>query len=134
LKLPLADSLTRKSLALELAINAYNQTADYQVEQYTSAATYHVGDLYQHFARALMKSQRPPDLNALELEQYNILLEEQTYPFEDKAIAMHEINTRRSYTGNYDPWVQQSFDALVSLLPVRYGKEELVVEVFNEVY
>ena len=73
-----------------------------------------------------MASERPGKLDELALEQYEILLEEQAYPFEEKAIAIHESNTRRSWEGLYDEWVQSSFAALAALSPVRYSKSEKV--------
>jgi hypothetical protein len=59
-----------------------------------------------------------------ELEQYNVMLEEQAYPFEEKAIEIHEINVRRANDGIYDQWVKNSFSALSKLRPVRYAKTE----------
>ena len=63
-------------------------------------------------------------LSADELEQYNVLLEEQAYPFEEKAIEIHEINAHRVSKGIYDQWVKNSFAALSKLRPVRYAKNE----------
>jgi tetratricopeptide (TPR) repeat protein len=63
-------------------------------------------------------------LKKLELEQYNVLLEEQAFPFEEKATEMHALNARRAASGVYDQWVKSSFDALRDLQPVRYGKFE----------
>ena len=53
-----------------------------------------------------------------------MLLEEQAFPFEEKATELHEVNARRAAGGVYDKWVQSSFDALKELRPVRYGKVE----------
>ena len=53
-----------------------------------------------------------------------MLLEEQTFPFEEKAIELHEINARRTVGGIYDNWVRDSFAALGQLRPARYGKVE----------
>ena len=39
-----------------------------------------------------MDSERPKELSKVELEQYNVLLEEQAFPFEEKAIELHEVN------------------------------------------
>ena len=72
----------------------------------------------------MIGSQRPKGLSPDELEQYNVLLEEQAYPFEEKAIEIHEINTRRVSKGIYDQWVKNSFAALSKLRPVRYAKNE----------
>ncbi|KZZ78355.1 hypothetical protein A3767_18630 [Oleiphilus sp. HI0133] len=76
-------------------------------------------------SQGLMNSDRPKGLNELELEQYEILLEEQAFPFEDSAIDIHEQNASRSWNGIYDDWVKESFASLRKLLPGRYDKPEL---------
>ena len=91
----------------------------------TTAATFHIAALYQDFGKALMTSQRPKKLSKAELEQYNVLLEEQAFPFEEKATELHEVNAHRAESGVYDKWVKSSFDALRELRPVRYGKVEV---------
>jgi hypothetical protein len=74
-----------------------------------------------------MTSDRPDNLSELELEQYEILLEEQAFPFEEQAISLHEINMRRSWEGVYDDWVKKSFVELGQLMPARFDKPELEV-------
>jgi hypothetical protein len=95
------------------------------VADVTTAATYRIASVYRDFGKALMASERPKNLSKAELEQYNVLLEEQAYPFEEKATELHEVNAHRAATGVYDKWVQSSFEALRELRPVRYGKTEL---------
>jgi tRNA(Ile2) C34 agmatinyltransferase TiaS len=82
----------------------------------------------------LLESQRPKRLSKDELEQYNIMLEEQAFPFEEKAIELHEINARRVSAGLYDDWVKKSFAALVKLRPVRYAKMEKGEGVINALH
>jgi hypothetical protein len=94
------------------------------VAEVATAAVYRTADLYTDFSQALLKSQRPKGLNAEETEQYNIMLEEQAFPFEEKAIEIHEINAKRTSQGIYDNWVKQSFAALAKLRPARYAKSE----------
>ncbi|MDP3222011.1 MAG: tetratricopeptide repeat protein, partial [Rubrivivax sp.] len=48
----------------------------------------------------------------------------QAFPFEEKAIELHETNARRTTQGLYDPWVKNSLAELAKLKPVRYGKAE----------
>jgi Flp pilus assembly protein TadD len=74
-----------------------------------------------------MSSERPKKLSAEALEQYNALLDEQSFPFEEQAIAIHEINAKRVLDGVYDDSVRASFKALAELKPARYGKTELSV-------
>src|SRR5580658_9710010 len=125
LVIPLKKSLAEKRKAMEAALKAYTQAADYQVAEVTTAATYESAELYRQLGKDLMSSERPSNLSKDELEQYNVLLEEQAFPFEEKAIKLHELNTARAKEGTYDEWVQKSFAALAQLNPGRYGKVEI---------
>ena len=124
LTLPLDKSLKVKKARMEKALAAYKQAADYGIAEVTTAATFGIAEIYHDFSRALLESQRPRELKGEELEQYDILLEEQAYPFEEQAISLHEVNSRRAAQGIYDRWVKASFKALAELLPVRYAKTE----------
>ena len=115
---PLKQSLASKKAAMERALAGYQSAAGYAVTEVTTAATFEMGELYRTLAADLMKSERPANLDAEELEQYDLLLEEQAFPFEEKAIELHETNARRAVTGIYDRWVQSSFGALARLRPV----------------
>jgi outer membrane protein assembly factor BamD (BamD/ComL family) len=121
---PLAKQLKLKKARMEEVLKAYAVATDYGVADVTTAATYHVAALYQDFGKALMTSQRPRKLSKVELEQYNVMLEEQAFPFEEKAFELHEVNAKRASEGIYDQWVKNSFKALGELRPVRYGKVE----------
>jgi tetratricopeptide (TPR) repeat protein len=121
---PLKPSLIAKKKALESAVQAYKEVAGYQVAETTTAATYETAELYRTLAHDLMASERPKKLSADELEQYDTLLEEQAFPFEEQAIAIHELNAKRAPDGVYDESVRRSFDALAQLKPARYGKSE----------
>lgn len=121
---PLAKQLKLKKAKMEEALRAYALASEAGVAEVTTAATFHTGALYQDFGKALITSARPKKLNKAELEQYNVMLEEQAFPFEEKAIELFEANTRRAASGLYDTWVQRSYAALAQLKPVRYGKTE----------
>jgi len=121
---PLKVQLKLKKAKMEEALKSYGVAAEYGVADVATAATYQIAELYHDFGRALLASQRPKGLSTDELEQYNVMLEEQAYPFEEKAIEFHELNARRSANGIYDQWVRSSYVALSELRPVRYGKSE----------
>lgn len=131
---PLKVSLAKKKAALNTALDAYNQTLAYQIEEFTTSANFSIADIYHQLAKDLMASSKPKNLNALELEQYDLLLEEQAYPFEEQAIDIHQTNAQRSWQGTYDAWVQKSFGALESLLPGRYNKHEKSSEGGDEIF
>ena len=122
---PLQRQLKLKKTKMEESLKAYEVAASYGVADVTTAATYRIASVYRDFGKALMASERPKNLSKAELEQYNVLLEEQAFPFEEKATELHEVNARRAASGVYDKWVQSSFEALKELRPVRYGKTEL---------
>jgi len=121
---PLKQALAAKKAAMEAAVQAYKQVAAYQVAETTTAATYETAELYRTLARDLISSERPKKLSADELEQYDSLLEEQAFPFEEQSIAIHELNAQRTSEGVYDDSVRQSLAALAQLKPARYGKIE----------
>ena len=122
---PLKNSLAAKKTAMETAVQAYTTAADYAVAEVTTAATFELAELYRRLGKDLLESEQPAGLDADALEQYVTLLEEQAYPFEEKAIEVHAINAARTGSGVYDEWVRKSFTALAGLLPARYGKTEI---------
>lgn len=124
LNLPLQTSLKKKKVVLKKALQAYTETADYGVQEFATQANYNIGEIYTRLSQDLLRSQRPKNLSALEQEQYEILLEEQAFPFEEEAIEIHETNAQRSWSGVYDNWVKASFRSLSKLMPGRYDKPE----------
>ncbi len=121
---PLAKQLKLKKARMDEALAAYAAAAEVGVLEVTTAATFATAALYQDFGRALLASQRPKKLSKMDLEQYNVMLEEQAFPFEEKAIELFETNTRRIPSGVFDDAVKRSLVELARLKPVRYGKAE----------
>jgi len=124
LNAPLAANLSRRKQATESAIATLNAAAGYGYADITTAATYEIGSVYRDFGQALMDSERPAKLKGDELEQYNLLLEEQADPFEQKAIEAHRANLQRLGQGVWNDWIQKSATQLVELAPAQYGKNE----------
>ena len=124
LTVPLKKSLKKKKKLMQQSIDAYNKALKYRVEEVTTEATYQIAEIYHSFAEALLESQRPKGLNEEELEEYELLLEEQAYPFEEKAIDIHLANFKRIPTGTYDQPVRDSLKVLGELMPFRYAKAE----------
>ena len=131
---PIKKSLKKKNVAMQKTLAAYQETNDYGVAEFSTLATYRIGEVYRGLSQDLLNSERPDNLDELALEQYDVLLEEQAYPFEEKAIAIHESNARRSWEGLYDQWVRESFAALAQLSPVRYAKTEVSISHSREIF
>jgi tetratricopeptide (TPR) repeat protein len=131
---PLAESMELKKSLMEDVLKVYGDAAAYGIAEVTTAATFRLGEAYQQFSRDLMDSERPRGLDELALEQYELLLEEQTFPFEEKSIELYETNVARAADGVWDEWVQRSFSQLATLMPARYAKAERSENVVTSLY
>ncbi|GMG88087.1 hypothetical protein [Biformimicrobium ophioploci] len=134
LTLPLQKSLKDKKRAMEVAVADNRKVMDSGIQAFATRANFEIAEIYQQLSRDLLDSERPGNLSDLELEQYEILLEEQAYPFEESAIELHQVNALRTAEGVYDEWVKRSLASLRELLPVRYNKQEKALEWSDEVY
>lgn len=121
---PLKRSLKKKKSLMKKVVTSYDNAMKYRVSEITTAATYYIAEIYNDFAGALLQSQRPKKLSIDELDQYNVLLEEQAFPFEEKSIDIHAANAERVKDNIYDKWVKLSIMALSKLNPIRYAKTE----------
>ncbi len=77
-----------------------------------------------NFIVAGKKLKIPRGLYPLELEQYELAIEEQAYPFEEQAIHVHESNLKLISRGVYNVWIEKSLQKLAEFMPARYAKPE----------
>lgn len=122
---PFQRSLQEKQKRMDAAMKAFGSLVDYEVGDVTAAATFYMAEVYYGFNRALMESERPLNLKPADREQYDLQLEETAFPFEEKAIAVHEKNLELIRSGIYNPWIQKSLAKLALLMPARYAKDEI---------
>jgi tetratricopeptide (TPR) repeat protein len=121
---PLEPNLLKKRDLMKEAVQKFSRLMDYEVGEVTAAATFYLAEIYTDFSQSLMTSGRPKGLSALEREQYELAIEEQAYPFEEKAITVHESNLKLISRGVYNEWIEKSLQKLAVLMPVRYAKPE----------
>jgi len=171
---PLEVNLRKKRELMKAATQKFNQLVDYEIGEFTAAATFYLAEIYSHFSRALITSERPVltfdyyrvkpgdtlssiakrydsdvrriarennlnksnfivagkklkiprGLYPLELEQYELAIEEQAYPFEEKAIHVHESNLKLISRDVYNVWIEKSLQKLAEFMPARYDKPE----------
>jgi hypothetical protein len=122
---PIAKTLKAKIDAMDKVLVKYGHALDYQVAEVTTAATFGMAELYRALGADLIASERPKKLDEEALEQYALGLEERAFPYEEKAIQLHQANAKRASEGIYDESVQKSFDVLAKLMPARYAKGEI---------
>jgi tetratricopeptide (TPR) repeat protein len=122
---PLEQNLARKRELMDASLQAFERLISYEVGDVTTAATFHMAEIYANFSRSLLDSERPTDLPATELAAYEDAIEEEAFPFEERAIEVHEANIDVMIAANvYNRWVEQSFARLAELVPGRYAKPE----------
>ncbi len=121
---PFEVNLRKKRELMKTATQKFNQLVDYEIGEITAAATFYLAEIYAHFSKALLESERPEGLGPVEMEQYDLAIEEQAYPFEDKAIKMHEKNLELMSVGIYNEWIDKSLEKLAKFVPARYDKPE----------
>ena len=121
---PFEKSLEKKQARLDEALSRFEALVDYEVAEVTAAATYYIAEIYLDFSQSLMESERPTGLEPGELVDYELVLEEEAYPFEERAIGVHEKNLELLSIGVFNPWIDKSLDQLAALMPGRYAKFE----------
>ena len=122
---PFERSLAEKQARMDAAMAAFEALVDYEVGEVTAAATFYIAEIYYRFSDAIMASERPAGLSEAELMDYEMVLEEEAWPFEEQAIVVHEKNFELLALGVYNDWIQQSLDRLAVMMPGRYAKNEI---------
>jgi hypothetical protein len=125
LRQPFETSLKEKRKRMDATIKAMTGLVDYQIADVTAAATFYMAETYFDFSRALKESERPTDLKGANLEKFEADLDEAAYPFEDKAIKVHEKNMEMLHAGVFNAWTQKSLGRLAEMVPGRYAKNEM---------
>jgi hypothetical protein len=97
----------------------------YEIADVTAAATYYIAETYSDFSRSLVESERPADLPAAQLSEYEAALDEEAFPFEEKSIAFHEKNLEMMRTGKVNAWTEKSLGRLAEMVPGRSAKQEV---------
>src|SRR5438093_297426 len=124
LKQPFETSLQTKQQRMDVTIEALGRLVKYEIGDVTAAATYYMAETYFNFSRSLVESERPADLKPDDLEAYEMNLDDAAFPFEEKAINVHEKNMELLHAGVFNSWTEKSLSRLTELMPGRYAKHE----------
>ncbi len=125
LRQPFEVSLEEKQQHMDVTINAMGQLVEYEIAEVTAAATYYMAETYFDFSRSLMESERPTNLGPAELKAFEMALDEEAFPFEERAIGVHEKNMELLRAGVFNQWTEKSLGRLTELMPGRYAKSEI---------
>jgi hypothetical protein len=122
---PFDKSLQEKQRRMDAAMKSLGALVGYEVGEVTAAATFYMAEVYFGFNRSLIESERPTNLKAADLQDYELALEENAFPFEEKSIGVHEKNLELIRSGIYNAWIEKSLAKLAVLMPARYAKAEM---------
>jgi len=122
---PFDRSLQEKQRGMDAATRSFGALVAYEVGEVTAAATYYMAEIQANFGQSLNESERPARLTGSALQKYEEQLEQEAFPFEEKAIAVHEKNLELMRRGVYNSWTQKSLARLAALKPGRYAKAEI---------
>jgi tetratricopeptide (TPR) repeat protein len=128
---PFEVNLRKKKALMKETTQAFNKLVEYEVGDVTAAATFYLAETYENFSKALTASERPTGLSALEMQDYELAIEDQAYPFEEKAIKIHEKNLELISMGIYNSWIDRSLEKLAKLMPARYDKPEVPSDILT---
>jgi tetratricopeptide (TPR) repeat protein len=124
LRQPFETSLQDKKQRMNATIAALGRLVDYEIDEVTAAATYYMAETYSNFSRSLLESEQPADLKPEDVEAFKNDLDEAAFPFEEKAINVHEKNVELLHAGVFNSWTEKSLGRLAELMPGRYAKHE----------
>jgi TolA-binding protein len=121
---PFEDTLKKKTEDLNGIIKDYSSLAGYKAAEILPEMFFSMGVAIENFRDSILQSERPEGLTKEEMEEYNFLLEEKAYPYDEKAVKMYEecLKVGREYK-LYNELIQNGINRLASLRPALYKRE-----------
>lgn len=133
LRLPIESSISRKNGFLQDAATRYGMAAEYGILEFVSQSNLKLANLYQKFAGELLKAPTPAGLSAADQALYAQVFEQQSEPLQQLAQDYFMANVELAWQGHYTTWIQQSFDAMRQLAPLRFDQTEQVAKYGDEI-
>ena len=116
----LVKTLTKKAELQQACEKAYLDVLKYKAFQVSAGAFFRIADIYNTFAKTLTGLEAPPELedNPELLEVYEIFIEEQVLPLEEKAVESARGALKLAHDNRvYNEWSKRSAALLSSLSP-----------------
>ena len=131
---PLDQNIKKKLDAMDQTVALYVHSAESQFFKVVTGSAHRLGEVFEHFRDALLKSEPPKELTQEQQEEYFFQLEEQAYPFEEKAVEAYETNIHRIRNAKeyYGEWVKKSYERLAELRPALYRRPERAERIISE--
>ncbi len=120
---PFEKTLHKKTVMLEALLNEATEIIQYKIPDQLSEVFFKMGLILENFKDSLIQSERPADLTGEDLEDYDFLLEEKAYPYEEQSLKAYEqsVTFGREYR-SYNKWLMKSLEMLSNMRPALYRR------------
>jgi len=106
---PLDQNLKRKQAKFKQVFEEYKNTLEYQVADWSTAASHRIGMAFEEFGRALLESPKPPGLDEEQAKLYEQKLAENAKPYKQKALETFRKNVLQAENNQIENmWVEES--------------------------
>jgi TolA-binding protein len=130
----LGKRLKQKAELLKETAIIFLDTVSLGVAEWSTAALYQIGHMYEAFAKSMRDSPAPSNLSEADKELYNQQIEEFVVPIEEKSLDAYENGWKKAMELNiYNQWTAKMRDALGRLNAELYAPfKEIGFEVRSE--
>jgi tetratricopeptide (TPR) repeat protein len=124
---PVDDTVVKKRELLQGVIREFVAAGSYKTSDVITASNFLIGRALELFKDDILASPVPPGLTQPEQEEYDLLLQEMAFPFEEKALNAYRVNIKRSVTLEIlDPWIEKTYERMAELAPWAYQRDEAI--------
>jgi TolA-binding protein len=124
---PVDETVIRKRELLQGVIREFVAAGSYKTSDVITASNFFIGRALELFKDDILTSPVPPGLTQPEKEEYDLLLQEMAFPFEEKALNAYRVNIKRSVTLEIlDPWIEKTYERMAELAPWAYQRDEAI--------
>jgi len=109
----LAQRLKQKAELLKQAAIIFGDTVSFGVAEWTTAALYQTGHMWEAYAKSMRDFQPPASLSDAAKEAYTTQIEEFVVPIEERSLTEYENGWKKAIDlGIYNQWTAKMRDAL----------------------
>ncbi len=113
---PFERALKRKVNKFNDVFQAYKSTLEYQIADWSTAASYRIGLSFEEFVRAFIESPPPAGLKGDALQAYQQKMIETAKPYKEQALATYEKTVEQAQNAAIENnWVEESRKRLQQL-------------------
>jgi len=123
---PFEKTLKKKTRLIERLVRDYTHIASKAstvAPEVLPQVFFSMGSAFENFRDSILNSDRPRGLTEEEKTEYQFLLEEMAYPYDERSVEAYEKTLRSALVQTlYDKWLFMGVDRLAYLRPALYKR------------